>query len=49
MTQSEKNIQITFQNGILSTIDTHVHKLTTELQEIVNNQGYNKIILYFEG
>jgi len=27
MTQSEKNIQITFQNGIVSSIDTHVHKL----------------------
>jgi len=38
MTQSEKNIQITFQNGIVSSIDTHVHKLITELQEMVNNQ-----------
>ena len=37
MTQSEKNIQITFQNGIVSSIDTHVHKLITELQEMVNN------------
>ena len=27
MTQSEKNIQITFQNGIVSTIDKHFYKL----------------------
>ncbi len=38
MKENENNIQITFENGILSTIDTHVHKLTTELQGKVDNQ-----------
>ena len=38
MTESEKNIQITLQNGIVSTIDAHVHKLITDLQGMVHHQ-----------
>lgn len=38
MTDNRQQIQINFQNGIVSTIDEHVHKLIVELQAEAKNQ-----------
>ena len=38
MTDNRQQIQINFQNGIVSTIDENVHKLIVELQTEAKNQ-----------